>query len=296
MMKKVSYFIQYLLLKLLQVSVNRLPSRAAIKFGADLGSLAYFLGLRKEVAANNLRNSFPLKKETEIWQIALSLYRNLGMNLSELLRFTKCDCRHIRRIVTLQGAEHLDQVLKKGKGAILVSAHYGNWELYAAALACYGYPFSVVVYPQHNQYVDAMLNDLRRAKGIEVIYKKNAAREVLLALRRNRFVTMLADQDAGSDGLFVDFMGHKASTTKGPAVFALKTGAPIITGAIVRQDDGLHRGYVNPPLYADQNNGKETEITWLTKAFTAQIEEYVRKKPDHWYWVHKRWKTKPPVN
>jgi KDO2-lipid IV(A) lauroyltransferase len=153
----------------------------------------------------------------------------------------------------------------------------------------------VVVYPQHNKYVDEALNSLRRAKNVNIIYKKDAAREVLTALRQNHFVAMLSDQDAGVDGAFVDFLGQKASTTKGPAVFALKTGAAIITGAIVRQQEGRHIGYLNPPFYADLKNEKQAEILRLTEHFTSQLEEFVRRYPDHWYWVHKRWKTKQPA-
>jgi len=290
-MKRTGYYIQYVLLRILQSVMTGLPPKAAIKLGAVLGSVGYYLGLRRKVASNNLKSSFPFKGEDELRLIASGLYRNLGMNLAELLRFGNDNPEDVRARVRLEGSEHLDQALRSGKGAILVSAHYGNWELYAAALACHGYPFSVVVYPQHNKYVDQMLNGLRRSKGIEVIYKKNAAREVLLSLRRNRFVTMLADQDAGPDGVFLDFMGRKASVTKGPAVFAIKTGAPIITGAIVRTGGGMHQGFADPPLYAAANPDKEAEIARLTKAFTSKLEEYVNNKPDHWYWVHKRWKT-----
>jgi len=294
-MKNTGYILQYWLLIFLGWWVNLLPEKAALNFGAGLGNLAFALGIRRKVALENLMRAFPQYDEAQNREIALSLYQNLGRNLMELLRFKTSDCASVKNKVDLRNTEYFDQVLKAGRGGILVSGHFGNWEVHAAAIACRGYPFSVVVYPQHNKHVDELLNSLRRSKNVNIIFKKDAAREVLTALRQNRFVAMLSDQDAGQDGVFVDFLGQKASTTKGPAVFALKTGAAIITGAIVRQQEGRHTGYLNPPFYADPKNEKQAEILRLTKLFTSQLEQFVISHPDHWYWVHKRWKTQPPA-
>jgi KDO2-lipid IV(A) lauroyltransferase len=291
-MKNIGYILQYWMLILLGWWVNILPEKAALNFGAVLGNLAFTLGIRRKVALENLTEAFPQNDDAQNRGIALSLYQNLGRNLMELLRFKTSDCVSVKNKVDLRNTEYFDQVVKEGRGGILVSSHFGNWEVHAAAIANSGYNFSVVVYPQHNKYVDEALNSLRRAKNVSIIFKREAAREVLTALRQNHFVAMLSDQDAGKDGVFVDFLGQKASTTKGPAVFALKTGAPLITGAIVRQEGGRHIGYLNPPIYADPKNEKQAEILRLTSIFTSQLEEFVVSHPDHWYWVHKRWKTK----
>lgn len=292
-MKRVSYYIQYLFLRALGWVLVHLPKKTALWLGSSLGTLAFRLGLRCRVALDNIGHAFTGNDHTQNRDIARRLYQNLGANLAELLRFETIDCRQVKQAVALEGAEHLDLALQGGKGAILVSAHFGNWEMFGAALACYGYPFSVVVYPQHNQPVDRMLNRLRASQGIEVIYKRKAAREVLSALRRNRFVTMLSDQDAGPEGLMVNFLGRPASVTKGPAVFALKTGAPIITGVIVRQEGGQHFGYIDRPLYPDPGRDRASEMIRLTEEFTSRLEGYVIRHPDHWYWVHRRWKTQP---
>ncbi|MDP2808073.1 MAG: lysophospholipid acyltransferase family protein [bacterium] len=295
-MKNISYILQYWMLNILGWWVNLLPEKTALNFGAALGELAFVLGLRREVALENLMRAFPKNSIAQNRGTALSLYQNLGRNLMELLRFKKTDCQSIKDKVDLRNTEYFDQVLKNGRGGILVSGHFGNWEVHAAAIANSGYHFSVVVYPQHNKYVDEALNALRLSKNVNIIYKKDATREVLTALRQNHFVAMLSDQDAGKDGVFVDFLGRKASTTKGPAVFALKTGAAIITGAIVRQQEGRHIGYLNPPIYADAKKVKEDEILRLTALFTSQLEQFVLSHPDHWYWVHKRWKTQQPAD
>lgn len=292
-MKQLGYILQYWLLCLIGWLVNSLSLSAALRLGAILGSLGYAIGIRRSVALANLSQAFPDKTGLEIVGIARGLYRNLGKNLAELLRFKTRTKTDINALVTFDGEEHFKAALAHGKGAILVSGHFGNWEMYAAAIASAGYPFSVVVYPQHNIWVDGMLNRLRQGKGVGIIYKRNAAKDVLRALKANRLVTMLSDQDAGADGVFADFFGRPASTTRGPGLFACKTGAPIITGVIVREENGRHRGIINPPLFADQTAGREEEIARLTQEFTRRLEQRVREYPDHWYWVHKRWKTRP---
>jgi KDO2-lipid IV(A) lauroyltransferase len=292
-MKNTGYILQYWMLNILGWWVNFLSEKTALNFGTHLGELAFVLGVRRKVALENLMRAFPKNDDGQNRVIALTLYQNLGKNLMELLRFKTSDCQSVKNKVDLKNTEYFDQVVKNGRGGILVSGHFGNWEVHAAAIANSGYHFSVVVYPQHNEYVDEALNALRRAKDVNIIFKKDASREVLRALRQNHFVAMLSDQDAGRDGVFVEFLGQKASTTKGPAVFALKTGAALITGAIVRQQGGRHIGYLNPPFYADPNNDKQAEILRLTGLFTSQLEQFVLSHPDHWYWVHKRWKTKP---
>ncbi len=292
-MKQFGYILQYWLLCLTGWWANLLPPRMALGFGAVLGGLGYVAGVRRDVALANLSRAFPEKPPREVAAIARKLYRNLGRNLVELLRFRNQSKSYIAALVSFEGEEHIKTALAAGRGAILVSGHFGNWELYAAAIASAGYPFSVVVYPQHNARVDALLNRLRQGAGVGIIYKRNAAKDVLRSLAANRLVTMLADQDAGPDGVFVNFFGRPASTTRGPALFAVKTGAPIITGVIVREPGGRHRGIVDPPLFADQAADREAEIARLTQEAAVRLERRVREHPDHWYWVHRRWKTAP---
>jgi KDO2-lipid IV(A) lauroyltransferase len=286
--------LEYALLASLGMLARAASESTAAAAGARLGELAFeVFKLRRKVALDNLARAFPGRPSAEIEDIARSLYRNLGKNLLEFLRFPKLSGEDIKNKVKFIGQEHFDRAIKGGKGALLISSHFGNWELYAASIAAYGYPISVVVYEQHNPLTDRMMNRIRRSRGIEVIFKPDAPRAIMKALAQNRFVAILIDQDAGQDGVFVDFMGRPASTAKGPAVFAIRTGAPLLTGVIVRQDDGGHIGYIEPPALADPANDKEHETQRLTAYVTAAMERYVRKYPDHWYWVHRRWKTQP---
>lgn len=293
-MKALGYLLQYWALEFLGLVFRMLPPRLSRSLGAGLGSMAYALGIRREVALQNLRLVYPDAGRKWHRETALALYRNLGQNLSELLRFRSMSRADVLDIVQLYGAEHFDQALKAGRGALLITAHFGHWELYGAAIACAGYPLSVVVYPQHNRWVDISLNRLRQGKGVEVIYKREAAREILRALGRNRLVAVLIDQDAGGDGLFCDFLGHPASTPRGPALLAYKTGAPLIPGVIVRKEDGGHVGLVYGRIYADRSRPADEEVSRLTCGLNRILSDYIRQHPDHWYWVHRRWKSRPP--
>jgi KDO2-lipid IV(A) lauroyltransferase len=291
---KFKHRLEYCLIAALKNMAGAMSDSLAAKAGARFGELAYdVFKIRRKVALDNLAKAFPDKNQTEIDSIARSFYRNLGKNMLEFMRFPKLTADVIREKVEFIGKEHFDRAMQEGKGALLISSHFGNWELYAAAIASYGYPISVVVYEQHNPLSDEIMNDIRRSKNIEVIYKQDAPRSILKALAQKRFVAILIDQDAGRDGVFVDFMGRPASTAKGPAVFAIRTGAPLLTGVIVRKDDGKHVGYIEPPIFAVPAADRERETHRLTAMVTAAMERYVRKNPDHWYWVHRRWKTQP---
>jgi KDO2-lipid IV(A) lauroyltransferase len=127
--------------------------------------------------------------------------------------------------------------------------------------------------------------------GIGIIKMGVATRGVIKALRNNRFVAMLSDQDAGTDGAVVDFFGYPASTPKGPAAFALKTGAPVIMAFIIRKNNGKQRVILEEPIYIQESSNKEEDIRKLTQAYTSLLEDYVRKYPDHWFWPHRRWKS-----
>jgi len=291
---KSKHRLEYALLASLGLMARTISDKAAAWAGVRLGDMTFdVFRLRRMVALDNLSKAFPERPPDEIQDIARSLYRNLGKNLLEFLRFPKLSGEDIKNKVKFIGQEHLDQAIKGGKGALLISSHFGNWELCSSSIAAYGYPLSVVVYEQHNPLTDQMMNNIRRAKNLDVIFKPDAPRAILKALARNRFVAILIDQDAGQDGVFVDFMGRPAATAKGPAIFAIRTGAPLLAGVIVRQNDGGHICYIEPPAYADPANDKEPEILRLTALVTKTMEKYVRKYPDHWYWVHRRWKTQP---
>jgi len=176
---------------------------------------------------------------------------------------------------------------------VLVTGHFGSWELMGARLKSHGYPVNFLVGEQKNRAVDDLMNHLRRSKGIGIIGMGASMRHVLRALKSNQFVAMLSDQDAGSRGVFVDFMGRPASTPFGPASFAVRTGAALIAAFILREDLARHRVILEAPLVPNAGASEEEESLRLTQQYTSLLEKYVRERPDHWLWLHRRWKTRP---
>jgi KDO2-lipid IV(A) lauroyltransferase len=194
----------------------------------------------------------------------------------------------------MEGREYLDAALERGRGVVAVTGHFGSWELLGAATAAHGYAVDFLVGEQSNSLVDMMMYDLRRASGIGIIARGVAARGVFSSLKRNRIVALLSDQDARKSGIFVDFLGRPASTFQGAAQFALRMRSAIVCCYIVRQPDESHIAYFLPPIDVDFEAERESEIRRLTEEHTRGLERGIELYPDHYFWAHRRWKTKSP--
>jgi KDO2-lipid IV(A) lauroyltransferase len=204
--------------------------------------------------------------------------------------FPKFKRKGLSRFVSLDGRENLQAIKEIGKGAVMVTGHFGSWELMGAFIADEGWPIDYLVGEQHNLKVNKLMNDHRTMFGIGLIELGVAARGVFKAVKAGRMVAMLSDQDAGSDGVIVEFLGRPASTPKGPAAFALKTSASLACGFIVREG-ARQRIIIESPLRIELSNDKDEDIRRLTQAYTSMLEKYVRQYPDHWFWPHRRWKS-----
>ena len=289
--RRIKHRIEYWIIYLMGAFVRIIPYRLALALGSFLGWLAFdILRIRRKVTLINLRNS--LGAETDgLAAIGRRAYRNFGKSMVEYTLFPSLDKDKIEQMVEFEGAEHWDEALKKGKGAILVTGHFGSWELMGAATSQRGYPIDFLVGEQHNILVDNLMNDYRRSMGIGIIKMGAAAKGIIRALKNNRFVAMLSDQDAGSDGTVVEFFGRPASTPKGPAAFALKMDAPIVMAFIIRESARKQKVIVEKAIFGEKTCDKQEDIRRLTQAYTRVLEEYVRKYPDHWFWPHRRWKS-----
>ena len=266
------------------------PSRF---LGAGIGAAAGAAGLRRRVARENLARAFPTLSPGERERILAKHYRELGRVALEYPLIPRLAAASGGEgMAAVRGIEHIEAALAGGRGAIFLSGHFGNFELAAAWLA-QRFPIDLVVRPLSNPRVDAWLSDLRRRAGFGLIRADVGVRGVFESLRAGRAVAMLADQDARRHGVFVPFLGVPASTPVGPARVALATRAPIVMGFAVRREDGRHELEVEPPLVGD---GRDADAARrLTARHTDRLTAWVRKHPEAWFWLHRRWKTAPPA-
>lgn len=269
-----------------------LPAAIGLAAGRRLGDLLWLvLPGRRAVALDNLRRSFGAERSAaEIRQLARRSFQNVGMNLVEgccyFLRPTQVMLSRVR----MEGREHLQAAAARGRGVLILTAHFGNWELLAAAHGLSGLPLSIVTRPLDYPLLDDLAARFRRRSGAELIVKRQAVREVLTALRRQRMVGILLDQNATrAEGVFVPFFGSPASTSKGLALLALRTGAPVVPIFLRREPDGRHcmdvGAAVPPPA--------DGQIATYTSAFNRVLEATIRRTPEQWFWMHDRWRTRP---
>ncbi len=293
--KKIRHRVEYSFLLVMMIFIWMVSLKTVLMIGDFLGWFVFtVLRVRRRVVLDNLAHAFPEKPVGELLAIARRSYQNFAKMVFEYIRFPLLRREEVLSLCKIEGKEFIDWALERGKGGVLVAGHFGNWEFMGAVLAQMGYPISFLVGEQHNKFVDDMMNEHRRLMGIRIIYMGMAVRGVIRTLREGGFVALLSDQDAGSEGVFVDFFGRRSSTHPGPAVFALKTGAPILFGSAIRMDRGRHR-IICERLCFDHLEGITPEnIREVTQAYTTLLEQAIWAHPDHWFWMHRRWKARSP--
>ncbi len=288
--RKLQHSIEYGSVRAVMAAAGALPISVSQRIGAGAGALAFdVFRVRRQVSVDNIERALGVTRR-EAERIARRAYRNLGRGMFEFSAFAHLRPEQVLEMVTFDGFEHLTDALSRGRGIVFVTGHFGNWEMLGAAMSARGIPIDYLVGEQANGRVDAVMNNLRRREGIGIITRSVALRRVLQALGGNRMVAMLADQDARSQGIMVDFLGRPASTVRGPAVFAVKRGSPIVTGFIHREGT-RHRAVINPPI--DPPDLPEDEaVRWLTQAHADALAAAIREHPDEYFWPHRRWKTR----
>lgn len=275
--------------------VRRLSPASALRLGRAFGRLAWTLSKRRRIAVRNLRSVYADQMtDAELERIALRSFENLGMNMIELLRFPEMDARYLHEHVTVRGRDHLEASLRQGRGVILLTAHFGNWELLNTVSSLFGYKMVALARKQKHPRADAFLNGLRETKGNKIVYKGYGVREILRTLKDGGIVGILSDQDGGRGGVFVRFFDRLSSTPAGVATFALRTGAPIHPVFSFREGHDHHRIEVCAALEPAPAGVNELEAErHLLEQFSESLESAVRRAPDQWLWAHRRWKSTP---
>lgn len=251
----------------------------------------YIIPIRRKITLQNLRYAFPDLEDRQIKSFAFQSYQNLTRVIIELLWFPRFTDDVLARTIRIQNRDVITEALKRGKGAIFLSGHFGNWELLAFGVArMMRTPYMVIVHPQQNELVAKMINDLRSRFGNRMVDMHMGVREIIKTLRARGIVAMLTDQSGPSKSPFINFFGRPAATYEGPAALALKLEVPVVFGIGVRRDDGNYDVHFNEINTNDLKGATEENITELTRRHVAYLEECIRCYPGQWLWQHKRWK------
>jgi KDO2-lipid IV(A) lauroyltransferase len=270
--------------------------RASSWVGGQLGRLAYRpLGIRAGVVERQIAAAFPALSPAQVRELAGRSYESLGRTSIEIACLpgtTRADI--LARMERVEGWEHVDTAFAGGKGIILVSGHLGNWEFIGAYIAARGVHVEGVARGMANPVFEAYVTRTRESLGMTVIRDRDAVRRAPRALRENRMVGFVSDHDAlGLASTFVPFFGRPAKTPRGPAVFALRYGTPMLFLAMTRQPSGRYLLQIEP-VVVEPTGDKEQDVDAIVLRFTQMLEVKVRQYPDQYFWQHRRWRRQPP--
>jgi KDO2-lipid IV(A) lauroyltransferase len=294
-MQRLAESVADVLVSAMAATLARLPRRPAYWLGRRFGDLAYLcLARRRRVALDNLEIAFGSEKSAaERRAIARATFRNLGEHLIDFSRMRRLTPDTFSSACTIEGLERVEQLLARRAGLLMLSAHFGSWELASAIALRLAPRMHVIVRPLDNPALARLVDAYRRYSGYHAIPKNQALSASLKALRRGEIVGLLMDQSSlRHEGIPVPFFGTDAYTSIGPALMALRAGCPVIGVFMVRQGLGKHRLVFSEEIPIQRSGNLRQDIADNTRRFNQLIESYVRAYPDHWFWLHRRWKKR----
>ena len=276
-------------------TVGLVPRKAGARLGTVLGRRLYHWDKRHaSIAIENLTEAYAGEKNPkEIEAIARRVFQNLGKVIFEICWSLSHDKKNQFRHFTIEGLSNIQKAYDQGRGVLGLTAHFGNWELLTVIGAMLKYPSSIVYRPLDFRPMERFMVLFRTRFGAKMIPKKKAFRNILKSLDRKEMVALLMDQNvAWREGVFADFFGRPACTNKGMALLALKTGAPVIPAFLIRNQSGFTAKFL-PEIPLIKTGDKVKDLEANTAQYNRVIESIVRQYPDQWFWVHRRWNTRP---
>ncbi len=292
MRQRLEYAAAWPFIKLLGI----LPRPLARAVGISLGRIFYLLHFRlRRVGMRNLALAFPEKSAAERARILRGEFTSLGRQLAELCQFPRYTRENVEQVVVYDGFENYERARARGKGVLFLTAHFGGWELSAFAHSLHGHWMHIVMRPMDNVYLNRLILQYRTMHGNKTVDKDDFVRGLLSAMKAGEVVGILMDTNmTPPQWVFVDFFGIPACTASGLARIALRTDAAVIPGFTIWDSAlGKYRLRFDPAVELVRTGELEADIVANTQKFTKIIEEYVRKYPEQWLWVHRRWKTRP---
>jgi Kdo2-lipid IVA lauroyltransferase/acyltransferase len=289
--------LEYALVWCVVKTIGLLPRPLARALGITLGQLVYLLhGKLRRVGLRNLTMAYPDMPDAQRKKILRGVFTSLGRQLAEICLFPRYTRDNVSQVVIYDGFENFERAFARGKGVLFLTAHLGGWELSAFAHSLYGHPLSFLMRSLDNPYLDRMMREYRTLHGNQAIDKDDPTRGLLRALKAGKVVGFLMDTNmTPPQGIFVDYFGIPACTASGLARIALRTDAAVIPGFTIWHPAlRKYKLRFDPALTLIRTGDQEADITANTQLFTKVIEDFVRRDPDQWLWVHRRWKTRPP--
>ena len=288
--------LEYATARLLLSGLGLLPRQVAVGIGCMMGKAAYRVSRKlRQTGERNLELAFPTLDSRERERILRGCFISLGRQLGEVSKFSGMRNRDLSDVIECEGLENLTTAHAGGRGVILFTGHLGAWELSSLTLSLLGYPLNFLVRRIDNPKVEQLLDQTRTRFGNGTIDKRNAMRPALRSLRAGGILGLLVDVNMVSqEGIFVDFFGKAASTTFMLAKLALRTNAPVLpVFAPWNAKRNRFLLHIGEPLTVERSGNEAEDVRTLTSHFTKVIEDYIRRYPDQWLWIHKRWRTRP---
>ncbi|MFZ0243129.1 MAG: lysophospholipid acyltransferase family protein [Desulfobacterales bacterium] len=275
--------------------LGRIPRRRARQVSRLLGDVWFAVDKRhRQVALGNLNRAFSGEKSgRDIRQIGRQVFRNIALVAFEIGWSLHLRPQDLNRFFTMKGLGNIPAAVRDGKGALILTGHVGNWELMPLAATLTGYSANILYRPMDFAPLERFFVETRTRFGLKLISKDASLLRAFRALKRGETVAMLLDQNVGlHKGVMVDFFGRRASTSYGLAYIALKTGAPVLPFFVVRDDRGF-TAEIGPEIPLIKTGDDRKDIEENTRQYNEALEAIIRRYPDQWFWVHKRWKTRP---
>lgn len=284
-------------LRALGTLARSIPFEAAGDLGAWLGrSYLALAARRRKIAVDNITRALGVAPGgVPAETLAVRAAEQMGRSFLEFLALPALPREDLLARMDLVGFEPAFEWAREGQGAVMLTAHFGNWEMLGAAIGVRTGRVRYLLPAQTNPWSDAYLNDVRRRIGVHPVTIGYGMKEALRALRSGMFLGMLPDQDARRAGIHVPFFGRPASSHTGPARLAYRTGRPVLIALAERIGPGRYRASVRAILAPSREREESEEVARVTAAINEVIEQGIRERPDHWYWIHRRWKTAPPA-
>ena len=294
-LQKVRHYIEHLVFRAFSSVAIVFPEVLALSIGSLLGWITgSVLRVRRTEVDEHLFLAFP--ERTDAWRhdVARASYAHLGREAVATLRLSRATDKDLSERIRIPDFSLFQTAVEEGRGVILVTGHLGNWEVGGGAFTSRGISLDAIAKGMANKAIGDAIAGVRESLGIGLIHMEEVAREVPRSLLRGRVVAMLADQHAHKGGILVSFFGREASTTRAPALFAIRTGAPIFLGIALRDPGWRQRYTVSLERIAFQSTGEvDADIRGLTAAHSAALERAVRLAPEQYFWQHRRWKSAP---